>query len=368
MVFSSLTLSGAPAWGKAKKAKPTQRVVALFYAPKGKPNPKLYEAVFEQLIRATASDKSLKLLHGKALRGPLGRNPDAALEKCGNDATCIAKLVLYGRVAADGAGVKARFIVINVASRSIANRVVITVTSAAAAAAEVDAKLDELLNASGGSSVSTDDDEEIPLDAVVDATSSGGVITPAAAPAGAADELPLDLALAPLPSTNKGRPKIADEPVAPIMPPLGGTDGLRPGETTTLAVVAPDLGAISPPPALRDGRSYALTYVGIAVAALGAGGLGTGAYFGVHSRSVVEPIEYGTGGTRQLDADQMKSDSDASVTIANILFGVGGGLAAVGAGLIVLDLALGHDDDARSPAASLTVGAAGPGATLTWRW
>jgi hypothetical protein len=302
-------------------------------------------------------------LHGKTLKKPLKKNPDVAIGKCGNDAGCIAKLgktagaahVLYGRVSPDGAGVKAQFIVINVASKELVGRVEISITAAAAAAPEVKAKLAELFPGTSAPAASSES-EEIPLDMVL-APEPETTETVAAAPTEAAEELPLDLALAdPTSGPTEASPA---ETATPEEPAATSTP------ITEIAAISPELSTPVAPPPETGGRSRVLTYVGIAVAGLGAGGLGTGAFFGARSRSLADSIDRGAGGTTQLDARRIQEDSDAAVNLANIMFGVGGGLVAVGAGLIVYDLAIGGDN---APSTSITIGDGGAAATLTWRW
>ena len=103
---------------------------------------------------------------------------------------------------------------------------------------------------------------------------------------------------------------------------------------------------------------YVTTGVAVAIAGIAAAGVGT--YFGVTASaarsSIVNPTRDGTGAITSLTqvqaaaADRRAQDS---AVIANALFGVGGGLAALGVVLFVV-----------GGPATVTVSPAGPGVSV----
>lgn len=102
------------------------------------------------------------------------------------------------------------------------------------------------------------------------------------------------------------------------------------------------------------------TYTGAGVGAAGAVVAAVGFYLGVESQSP-EGIEYGAGGTTQLEAQRLQQEASSQAGTANLLMGIGLGALAVGAGLVVMDL---YDLDE----VLLSAGASDEGvaASLTW--
>ncbi len=104
-------------------------------------------------------------------------------------------------------------------------------------------------------------------------------------------------------------------------------------------------------------RSRALLIAGVVVAAVGAAGMGTAAYFG--SRSVA--LGGGVNAeTPQISTERLQREANMNALGANLGFGVGGGLVALGAALIIADVVL---DMQVTP--SLSVSTTGASASLT---
>lgn len=92
---------------------------------------------------------------------------------------------------------------------------------------------------------------------------------------------------------------------------------------------------IETPSARPEKRSRALLYTGIVIAVVGAAGLGTAAYFGSESLRLGGSVN---GDTPQVMTDQLERDANQDALIANLGFGIGGGMVALGATLIILDV------------------------------
>jgi hypothetical protein len=107
-------------------------------------------------------------------------------------------------------------------------------------------------------------------------------------------------------------------------------------------------------------RARTLLYLGIVAAAVGAGGLATGAYFGATSRRLGASVNAQTPQTR---VSQLEASANQDALIANLGFGIGGGLVALGAALIVLDVVL----DLRVKP-TLSVSQTGAAASLVLPW
>lgn len=95
-------------------------------------------------------------------------------------------------------------------------------------------------------------------------------------------------------------------------------------------------------------------WLGATALAVGAAGVGTGAYFGVQSRTLYK--EANDSKTTMIRAKNvLQPQADADVNHANLLFGVGGGVAAIGTALLVWNF-VGRPAQAHSPMVSIAVG------------
>lgn len=107
----------------------------------------------------------------------------------------------------------------------------------------------------------------------------------------------------------------------------------------------------------QEKRSRALLIAGAVLAGVGAASLGTAAYFGSKSATLGGSL---TAETPQIPAERIQRDANENGLIANLGFGVGGGVLALGAALIIADVVL----DLRVKP-SLSVSTTGASASLT---
>ncbi len=361
-----IAVAVAPEVGSAKKRrKGNKSTVALFLQAKNKPSSRLYAALLGELTRTASKSKPVKVLYGKSLRRAIKGKPDRAIAKCGSNVGCIAKLgqkaraelVIYGRVSPDGGGVKAQLLVVDVASSSISERTVLSLSSVSQVKAEVANHLDSLFPAVASA------EDEIPLDMIlgdepVEADEAVADASATEAPGGG--DLPLDFALEASSETTglEGEPELT--PLA-LEPPTASPEE----EPVEIAAVTPVLATTADTGERDSGGSRVLTYTGIGVAGLGVAALGVGAYFGMQSASTVDSIEYGAGGTTQREAQTLEKDANDQAGMANLMFGVGGGLVAAGAALVVIDLFI---LDGGGPETSVRVGSESAAAAVTWRF
>ncbi|MBI5507174.1 MAG: hypothetical protein HY903_00345 [Deltaproteobacteria bacterium] len=367
LVLLALLWAGPGAARKPKKPEPTTtRIVALFVVEKDKPNTKLFVAVANQLSAAPDVIPSLRLLTAGKLKKALGKDPEAAIGKCGTDVKCIAKLgklvdaeaVVFGRVSPHGKGVSVQLLTIAVDTQALERKIKIDVLTTADAKTAIGAKLHEIFSTAAlpaGDAVASD---EIPLDAVIPSPfgdSPPGADPLALVPLAAAqpnvpaptssdsDEVPLDV-LADV------APAVA-EPVLVPSPPPSAVD-LPPTPAPTLAA--------TPAPAPR---SRMLRNLGVAVTVAGAAALGVGGYFGLQYRSAKGSIVLGRGGTPQPTAIGKQGDANTAAARANLLFIAGGATATLGLVLLGVDLVAGGS---HSTSTSVTLGVTPSAATLSW--
>ncbi|MCC6809302.1 MAG: hypothetical protein IT381_17875 [Deltaproteobacteria bacterium] len=107
-------------------------------------------------------------------------------------------------------------------------------------------------------------------------------------------------------------------------------------------------------------RSRALLIVGIALAAVGAGGMATGAYFGVRHDQLGASV---SDTTTQTAMARIERDANQAGLIANLGMGIGGGFVVAGVALIVLDVVF----DMRAKA-TLNVSSNGASAGVVLPW
>jgi hypothetical protein len=86
----------------------------------------------------------------------------------------------------------------------------------------------------------------------------------------------------------------------------------------------------------------------------------------MQSSSRRDEIQYGPGGTTQLDAREINDEANELAGRANLMYGAGGGLVLVGATLVVLDLVLLSGGSEAST--SVSVGASASSITVGWQF
>ncbi|OGQ79521.1 MAG: hypothetical protein A2289_05655 [Deltaproteobacteria bacterium RIFOXYA12_FULL_58_15] len=333
---------------RAKK-RSVNHTVAVFLVANGTPSHKLLGALAADL---TKPQNSTKIISGKQLRKVLQKKPDAAIVTCGSDIGCIAKLggkarasfVLYATVASSPGGIQAQFLMVDVASQQLADKVTVEITSVADLTRQMQKLRPRLFMES--SSASESETEEIPLDMVLEDPEPQPVVAKQTklAANSSDDELPLEFALEP-----------------------GETTVTTEAETTAISALSGDF---APAPVEETpSRSPFFTYIGIGVAGLGVAALGTGCYFSLEAQSKgneADSAKRGPGGDAQTDVYGLYQESWDATDMSYIFYGVGGGLAALGAGLIMLDLI--WLDGGNQPKTSVNVGPNGASASLTWSW
>lgn len=372
---------------KERSTKDEVDTVAIFLSATGSPDAKIFGTIAIELTKLNHQFPDLKPLWGKYLKKELNKKPDLAITQCRSDVRCIARLgartgadhVLYARTTPAGTGVRTQFVVIDVASQKLEKRVEMEVSTAGNVAPVLAATLDEMFADVPAALATASEDEEISLDAVLDNP------LPAVASASTGETTgPFAHAEVPFQEDDHG-----DDPEQTTSKPTLGLLQLdaRPGNHRSITLSEPFLNATEPqatdPMASLDaddsfagattmgnpqssGESMVLTFTGIGVAALGCAALGAGGLAGLQSSSKRAEIEYGQDGTSQLDARDINDEANELANRANLLYGVGGGLVLVGAGLVVLDMLL----SAVAPEAStsLSAGAGASGVVIGWKY
>lgn len=386
-VLLALCLVAPSANAKKKRkrgARNSKRVVALFIVAKNKPNPKIYGTLAAELTKAPKQIADLKVLWGKALKKAIKKKPDVAIAKCGSNIKCIAKLgkqakaeqVLYARVTPAGKGVKAQFLVVNVATQTVDKRVEMEVATIGNVKPVLAAKLDELFATGVAIAAASTDEEELSLDMILGGGEelpfdTGGEMAVAdATPASSEAEIPLSaLGI----GESSGSESLAgldpESNDTPIMDDPALTSGLDSEGSHEIAALDMDAGhahAGTSSSASGKGGVGGLTYAGIGVAGLGAIGIGLGGMFGIQSKSKRDEIKYGAGGTNQVEAEGINGDANDLAGRANLLFGIGAGAVVVGGALIAIDMMmLGGGNEATT---SVSVGEGSASIRLGWRW
>lgn len=254
----------------------------------------------------------------------LGRRPDKQFFACGSDLSCLAKLadklkadrILYGRVSpAPGGGATLQMLVIGAVSETVEQRFSVAVTRPSEAQNAIGIQLAALDSAQGLSSAPDSEAALAPPPAAV-------VAPPTAPPEATGDAMAFgdDAAAAPPPPKPTAvAPAFAD--VASGGPPRQ----ILLGPTRTPPAVAAQKSAPKHPWLLPTG---------IATAAVGAGALGAGVYFGLHQNQLLNTIHYGQGGSTQSQAVAITKQANQSAVTADALFIAGGIVTALGLSLL----------------------------------
>ena len=118
----------------------------------------------------------------------------------------------------------------------------------------------------------------------------------------------------------------------------------------------------APPPK----KSYWLTWTGTSVGGVGLVLLGVGGYFGVESKNAADNA---ANAIVQLDVDRFNREASDNADKANILFGIGGAMVAIGAAMVILDLTVWRSPgDTSSDKSSATIGVSPGGVHLMVRF
>ena len=108
--------------------------------------------------------------------------------------------------------------------------------------------------------------------------------------------------------------------------------------TAAPGAAAAQPGAHASARAPRPAGATWLTYTGVGGVSAGALSLGLAAYFGTASGASAHSVKYGSGGSMQLEAVAAEKRANKQAGWANLLFGIGGVLAAAGGAMISVDL------------------------------
>jgi hypothetical protein len=368
-----------PSFGVARKrqgAKSKANLAAVFLLPKGKPDPKLHAAFAAEFFKTPSRAKALKVLFGRQLRKALKRRPEAAINQCGASIECIAELgekvhaqhVIYGRIAPAGQGINVQFVVVNVAAQSVDSKLRLEIASVTDIKSQLAANNEALFPDSAPAVRASA--EEIPLDTVLSGEAASDALL--------ADESVAEPELLARPRFNL----LADEAAAdtltegtPVSNDVASVDVDRlmsEKREAEIAAIAPEVLITTTEPS-ESADSLVLTYAGIGVAGLGLTGLATGGYLGMTAKSTLNSIKYCNSATAadcpnattQNEALAKQKEAKETARLANLSYAVGGGLVAIGATLILLDLLV---FDGGAPDAAVSVGEAGAAATLEWAW
>lgn len=317
---------------------------ALFVIAKGGRREKLVTAVVRQVVQF-GHDSGVAIVSGTPLKKRIKKRPMAAIQRCGSNLGCIAKLgksarankVLLTRVTETGSGISVQMLLINVNSASLENRAMYHI---------------DRINDTAQLEVGLYDLFRI------------------AKPAPSADA-DMSLALAPLvplaPPESPGDPSNGDSSAPPEGEPEPPLDALE------LEMPAVDLAAL--PPAPREDPGVAgsqplqigtVGYGGVAVAGIGLIGVVIGSLYGAKAKSLPGRIDRrGSDGDSQLEAERTYANSHDAVGKANTWFGIGGLGLAVGVGLLATDLfVLEHE----TVTASAEVGSGSVRGTIAVHW
>jgi len=352
----------------AKKAKPAPKpagpkyTYAVFLPLMGNPNKAMLAAVRAQLVPRPAALPAARIITGKLLQKALKTNPEAAIGKCGSKLDCMAALgkkagadkVLYARISTSGKGVGVQCLVVNVATQDVAQKAAFTINDAKEVKSTVSTQLAALF----------------PEAATVEVASAAGddepaLVFDAGGSPGATDSTP---ALASVPGSTDNTPATASSSPASTPSQSGDVSTIvaAPAGSSPLADAASQMPAASDTGPSPTGRSHVLGYTGGGVAGAGIVALAVGAVFGMQSQSTFNSIHPlgSSSPTPQKEAMQKLQDSNSAASRANLFMAAGGGVAAVGAALLVTDMFFLH----RNVTPAVVVTNQGAGASLTWRF
>ncbi len=259
-----------------------------------------------------------QLLGGETLNAKL--NGDS-LEKCKGDIPCIAKLgkrlkaddVFLGNATAHGAGVSVAAVVISVARTKVEGKAMIAVASPADVEAAVKGAFFDLFH--------------LPHPDAMAAMASLELGESSDSDADALELAPIAFASPPAATDPKASTPTDDDTAELVAIP-----------TSPRATSASPAPATQPAAAGNKSPSRWLTYTGLGVVALGAAVACSGI---LPSRAARDSYDKGDNLTLdQFATTKLQKDGDRAIDRANQLFVIGGGLAALGGALALLDLVL----------------------------
>jgi len=153
-VLLSMLVCAPLAAKKAKAPPPPPKVVAaMLVLAADNADLKLTKSLRAQIVPNIPSVPKLKLLTGKALAKAIKANPQDAFDGCGSDLKCIAALgekanvqkIVLARVTSSDSGIGVTFVLVNVATGTVENKVKFSIAQANQIKAALAARLLELL-------------------------------------------------------------------------------------------------------------------------------------------------------------------------------------------------------------------------------
>ena len=135
----TMFLLTAPADAEAKRNGKKKTVAIFPFLADGSPNAATINATSGLLLKASAFLEQVTVLSGKKLRKKLKKDPKKAIQKCGANMKCLAKLgkkvkaseVLLVKVSeSPGGGVSMFFVFIDVKKKTLARKQKIEIASA----------------------------------------------------------------------------------------------------------------------------------------------------------------------------------------------------------------------------------------------
>lgn len=401
LATSLLLLPGeADAKRKKKKKRIPKHRIAMFLVNVDDADQDLIDAALKGFIELAGHVEQLDVVQGQRLRKSIKKDPVKAIGKCGADVRCIVKLakrvkakeIVYARVKNDSGGLLFQVLAIGTRNKKIKRKTSFAIASHSDLATALPENFSELFGF------------PLPPDATLESTGTVVAAVPSAvdtppelgAEAGGAETGDGEAAAGEVPGTGDpavgaladasataatGEQTVAGESVATP----GDVMATEPAATTEITASSTEGGATAgeataegtdgsialaePPtveqaPARGDGGSPLLFWGGVGTAAVGAGLFALGGYYGSQVGTLKESVKYGSGGTSQLEAEQISQDAADAADRANLLMGAGGGVMVAGAVMILVDFVF--QDEA--PKTSVHVGEDGVSASLSWSW
>lgn len=345
-----------------------QEKLAPFVISKGV-EPVMVDAVRQAMWKASGSVLGDAVIPEIVVRQKL-KTPEKVVTKCGANLKCLAKVggklgaarILYARVVpAKAKAVQVQLLIIGVKSRLIEQRSIIELKSTDEARAKLVDQIYSMLSVNGPGHLEVAGGEaDVQIDGKVVGKAPGvfdvspgrhdvvvaGISASVLILPGGYEKLTINAAQAARPASEPTSQQTGTtQTLAPVI--VLQQPSSQPGEGQTLVLVTDDgkgqktatrvMLTPTGPVQRKRGTSWLLP-TGAGVAGAGVVAIGFGVFFGLQSQS--QRAEIVGGQTTQIAASELAAASNNSATTANILFGVGGGVAALGVALLVTDLIL----------------------------
>jgi hypothetical protein len=361
LLFFAVAFATATSASAAPRKK-AERRAALFVIAKEAEAAELVGVVRGVLRDAAVGAPQVEVLAGQALKKRLHQEPDAAIEGCGADLGCIAKLArkakaseaIYVRVSQNNGTWEAQIVVVEAKRGKIVRRATVSLPKREEVRAKLLASFEDVFGVKGAGSLEAPGNTgDVSVDGAVigqgpgpfqvapgrhmvlaGGTSHDVVIEPGRklelrGGASAAYDPPV---LAPAESDAAAEAASAEEPA------LVGVDGSEVDLEALPLVAMPEVTATTAPGESESSSesSPVLRWGGVGAAVAGVLALGAGTYFGMQRRA----MEAEADGANQVEAVELNERSAAPARNANLLWVAGGVLAAAGGVMLFVDIGL----------------------------